>query len=70
MNCVYLNKESTDEFNVSPSYQCWKSNIELNVAYELQKRIPEAFINSVKLEKVKNLDPIISAKPIMPHFDY
>lgn len=70
LNCVYLNKESTDEFNVSPSYQCRKSNIELNVAYELQKRIPEAFINSVKLEKVKNLDPIISAKPIMPHFDY
>ncbi|EGD46912.1 radical SAM domain protein [Ruminiclostridium papyrosolvens DSM 2782] len=36
MNCIYINKKYTNEVNVSPSFQCRKSNIERGITQQLQ----------------------------------
>lgn len=41
VNCVYLNKLSTNEVNVAPSYQCKKAHIEQEVAFALRNELEE-----------------------------
>ena len=55
LNCVYLNENSTREVNVSPSFQCRKSQIEKEVAglymklwYGTSKVIPDEYHDPIE----------------------
>lgn len=72
-NCKILNKNTTNEYNVSPSFQCRKSNIEKRYSNHLVVRIPN--ISELYERKYNDdlLDPInrtSNLKNRHSHFTY
>lgn len=59
-NCKYINKKSTKEVNVSPSYQCMKAQIERQASYHLQEQLINEFTFLNVLEEKECKDPITS----------
>jgi radical SAM peptide maturase (CXXX-repeat target family)/CXXX repeat peptide maturase len=55
-NCAYLNNCTTNEVNVSPSFQCRKSHVERKVSLLYQKE--SRYESLHQLEEVKYMDPI------------
>lgn len=61
-DCVYINRENTKEYNVSPSFQCRKSHIERTLSIDLKNRlkncsiVPSKNISEIKVNDF--LDPI------------
>lgn len=56
-NCIYINKSSTNEINVPPSFQCYKSHIEREVSYKFQREVLDADICN-QINPVSYRDPI------------
>lgn len=63
-NCVEINRENTNEYNVSPAFQCRKSHIEKAVSLELMSKLKECnVIVNIDILGFKGndfLDPIVS----------
>ena len=57
-NCKYINKQYTNEVNVSPAFQCEKAQIEEKVAFKLQKLLGDEFEFPNILSKKEYEDPI------------
>lgn len=62
IDCIYINKESTKEYNVSPSFQCRKSYIEKKISLDLKNKLRNCpIIDDEILPKISTndyLDPI------------
>jgi radical SAM peptide maturase (CXXX-repeat target family)/CXXX repeat peptide maturase len=56
-NCIILNKKSTNEINVSPSFQCKKSILENKISLDLSK-YKEFGESDIKLKENDIKDPI------------
>ena len=60
-NCVDINRRTTNEVNVSPSFQCRKSFIEKEISQDLLSRIDISVYKTpleVEMEELKTLDPV------------
>lgn len=57
INCRYINLKSTNEVNVSPSFQCKKSNIERLVSVLMQSKMPYEY-KEKKIDTNFVYDPI------------
>ena len=57
-NCIYLNQKTTNEVNVSPSFQCKKSSIEKKISYLMQSDIRFMYPKNDKLKENLCIDPI------------
>ncbi|CAK7010999.1 radical SAM peptide maturase, CXXX-repeat target family [Tissierella sp.] len=61
-DCVYINRKNTKEYNVSPSFQCRKSHIEMDVSLNLKNKLKNCPIiagkDLSKIEVNEFLDPI------------
>lgn len=61
-DCIYINRENTREYNVSPSFQCRKSHIEREISLDLKNRLEDcSIISSEKTSEMKAsryLDPV------------
>jgi CXXX repeat peptide maturase len=61
-NCIHINRENTNEFNVSPTFQCRKSHIEREVSLRLKDKLVNfrgiGMINSLIKKETNYLDPI------------
>ena len=61
-DCVYISRENTKEYNVSPSFQCRKSHIERQISLNLKNKLRDCSIimdmGSLKIGENDFLDPI------------
>ena len=56
-NCIFTNKQTTLEVNVSPDFQCIKSHIERDISCELLSLLGNEIEFSNKIEKTEYIDP-------------
>lgn len=61
-DCVYINKNNTNEYNVSPTFQCRKSHIERVVSLDLKSKLKNCSIisseDTLEIKEYDYLDPI------------
>jgi radical SAM peptide maturase (CXXX-repeat target family)/CXXX repeat peptide maturase len=56
-NCIFRNKKHTNEVNISPAFQCYKSHVERKVSQILKQEIENKIPISNKLNTIRYDDP-------------